>query len=233
VSGELALLMALRTQGLASVPRAAVAAGVDTDAAAKALADFADSGLAKLREGRATGYMLLPPGSARLDELLSDEGLRSSDALADGYDRFMQLNTRVLKVCSEWQLREDDVPNDHSDRDYDAAVIDRLTELHRRCAKGVGAFAEHAQRYGPYSARLDDCVERLHAGDTAAFTAVLAESYHTVWFELHQDLLLTLGREREEYRLGMPRFPSQNCGRNVATKPKKMSMAVPTAMPSG
>jgi hypothetical protein len=36
------------------------------------------------------------------------------------------------------------------------------------------------------------------AGDRAAFTAPLVESYHTVWFELHQDLLLTLGRQRGE-----------------------------------
>jgi hypothetical protein len=197
-SADLALLMALRTQGLASVPRASIAAGLDEDVAAKMLAGFADDGLAKLREGRATGYMLLPSGTARLDELLAEEGLRAHEPLCDCYDRFMQLNTRVLKVCSEWQLRDGDVPNDHSDRDYDASVVDRLSELHRRSGRCIGAIAECASRYAPYVARLDSCVERLHAGDRAAFTAVMAESYHTVWFELHQDLLLTLGREREE-----------------------------------
>ena len=189
--------MALRTQGLASVPRAAVAAGLDEDVTAETLTGFADSGLAKLREGRLTGFMLLPPGTARLDELLVEEGLRSSDHLCDCYDRFMQLNTRVLKVCSEWQLRDEDVPNDHSDPDYDADVIERLGELHRRSAKCVGTITECASRYLPYGSRLDVCVSRLESGDHAAFTAVMAESYHTVWFELHQDLLLTLGRERE------------------------------------
>jgi hypothetical protein len=198
VSDELALLMALRTQGLGCVSRAAVAAGLDEDIAEKTLAGFSDAGLARLREGRVTGYMLLPAGTTRLDELLTEEGLRTHEPLCDGYDRFMQLNTRVLKVCSEWQLCEGDVPNDHSDPDYDAAVIDRLSELHRRSAKCIGAIAECAPRYEPYGARLDSCVERLHAGDQAAFTAVMAESYHTVWFELHQDLLLTLGRKREE-----------------------------------
>ena len=49
----------------------------------------------------------------------------------------------------------------------------------------------------PYRTRLDVCVTRLSDGDQTAFTAVMAESYHTVWFEMHQDLLLTLGRERE------------------------------------
>jgi hypothetical protein len=189
--------MALRTQGLASVPRAAVAAGLGEDVTAKTLNGFADAGLAKLREGRATGFMLLPQGAARLDELLAEEGLRASDELCDCYDRFMQLNTRVLKVCSQWQLRADDVPNDHSDPDYDAEVVERLGGLHRRSAKCVGTIVECASRYVPYGSRLDVCVSRLESGDHTAFTSVMAESYHTVWFELHQDLLLTLGRERE------------------------------------
>ena len=73
--------------------------------AAKTLSGFADAGLAKLREGRATGFMLLPAGTGRLDELLAEEGLRTSEDLCDCYDRFMQLNPRVLKVCSDWQLQ--------------------------------------------------------------------------------------------------------------------------------
>lgn len=198
VSSDLALLMALRTQGLATVPRAAVAAGLDEDTTGSRLSGFVDAGLAKLREGRVSGYMLLPPGASRLDELLADEGLRTHEPLCDAYDRFMQLNSRVLKVCSQWQLRDDDVPNDHSDASYDAEVIERLCELHRRSTKCAVAIAGCAPRYSAYGARLDACVERLKAGDHAAFTAVMAESYHTVWFELHQDLLLTLGREREE-----------------------------------
>jgi len=107
----------------------------------------------------------------------------------------------VLRVSSDWQLRRDggvEAPNDHSDPHYDTEVIDRLAELHDSTRKCLQAVAGCAPRYAPYLERLDSCVERLRAGDHAAFTAPLAESYHTVWFELHQDLLLTLGLEREE-----------------------------------
>ena len=197
MSRELALLMALRTQGLASVTRAATAAGIDRDVAAELLNGLADAGLAKLRERRSSGYMLMPAGTRRLDELLALEGLRAHGGLCASYERFMQLNARVLRVCSDWQLRADDVPNDHADPDYDADVIHRLHELHMRSAKCVGTIAACATRYAPYGSRLDACIERLEAGDHGAFTAVMAESYHTVWFELHQDLLLTLGLERE------------------------------------
>ena len=39
---------------------------------------------------------------------------------------------------------------------------------------------------------------RLHAGDKDWFTKPLIDSYHTVWFQLHEDLLTTLGIERSQ-----------------------------------
>ena len=36
----------------------------------------------------------------------------------------------------------------------------------------------------------------VEAGDHQWFTRPLIDSYHTVWFELHEDLLSTLGKER-------------------------------------
>jgi hypothetical protein len=136
-----------------------------------------------------------------LDELLADEGLRSSTDLKDCYERFMQLNPRVLKVSSDWQVRREggiDTPNDHTDAAYDEEVIERLCSLHSRTCTCMAMITEAAPRFGTYGPRFDACVERLRSGDHSAFTAPLAESYHTVWFELHQDLLLTLGLEREE-----------------------------------
>jgi hypothetical protein len=36
----------------------------------------------------------------------------------------------------------------------------------------------------------------VQAGDAAYFAAPMIASYHTVWFELHEDLLATLGIAR-------------------------------------
>jgi hypothetical protein len=36
----------------------------------------------------------------------------------------------------------------------------------------------------------------VRAGDKEWFTGPLVDSYHTVWFELHEDLMATLGLER-------------------------------------
>jgi hypothetical protein len=192
--------MALRVQGLSSPSRAAVASGSEPEATAARLEAAAKEGLVAERTGRVGGFTLTPEGATRLDGLLAAEGLRADPGLTDGYERFLMLNERVLRVCSDWQVRREhgiESPNDHSDPSYDDSVIDRLCELHERAKTVVDMLAARAPRYGVYRSRLDDCAMRLQNGDRTAFTAPLAESYHTVWFELHQDLLLTLGLERE------------------------------------
>jgi hypothetical protein len=196
VTDELSVLMALRVQGIAPPDRVAAATGYDPEHAAAKLAELATAGFASERTGRLAGFTLTPEGSTHLDKLLAEEGLRSSDGLKDCYDLFLSVNNRVLKLSSDWQVR-DGVPNDHSDSIYDEEVIDRLSELNDRVRSCMRKMTSCAPRFAPYGERLDSCVERLLAGDKSAFTAPLAESYHTVWFELHQDLLLTLGLERE------------------------------------
>jgi len=185
--------MALRVQGIATSDRLATAVGEDASAT---VAELVANGLASERTGRLAGFSLTPEGIERLDKLLADEGLRGNEGLKDCYDVFLSLNNRVLKISSDWQVR-DGLPNDHSDSIYDEEVIERLTGLHERVRSCAEKMSKCTPRLAPYGARLASCIERLAAGDHAAFTAPLAESYHTVWFELHQDLLLTLGLERE------------------------------------
>jgi hypothetical protein len=196
---DLLMFMALRVQGVATPERASIASGTSVDDATSRLNTFKKEGLVEERAGRVCGFTLTAQGIQAFDELLAAEGLRSDDALTECYERFLALNERVLKLSTDWQLRCEggiETPNDHSDPHYDATVIDRLAELHDRARTCLDKIACRAPRFALYRARLDDCVERLVSGDTSAFTALMAESYHTVWFELHQDLLLTLGMER-------------------------------------
>jgi pyruvate,orthophosphate dikinase len=193
VADELTVLMALRVQGIATPERLATAVGEDASAT---VAQLVADGFASERTGRLAGFSLTPQGIERLDKLLADEGLRTNEDLKDCYDTFLSINNRVLKISSDWQVR-DGVPNDHSDSIYDEEVIERLAGLHERVGNCMTKLGACAPRFAPYAARFGSCVERLQAGDHSAFTAPLAESYHTVWFELHQDFLLTLGLERE------------------------------------
>ena len=90
------------------------------------------------------------------------------------------------------------VPNDHSDPDYDHRIVDRLGALHERAQRPLEQFAELEARLGEYPRRLDTAHDRVLAGEHDFVSGAKVDSYHTVWFELHEDLLRMLGREREE-----------------------------------
>jgi len=178
--------MALRVQGIATVERASVALGVDQPAGLEGLRDLVARGLAAERTGRLAGFTLTPAGAEHVDKLLAEEGLRTSDALRECYDRFTTIDPGVKKACSRSQIDGPDV------------ALDDLLALHDRAKVCLRKLVACAPRFTPYQARLESCVERLLSGDNTAFTKPMAESYHQVWWELHQDLLLTLGLEREE-----------------------------------
>jgi pyruvate,orthophosphate dikinase len=46
--------------------------------------------------------------------------------------------------------------------------------------------------------RLRRALAEIRAGDDTMVAAPIKDSYHTVWFELHEDLLLLANRERKE-----------------------------------
>lgn len=50
-------------------------------------------------------------------------------------------------------------------------------------------------RFGGYTARLQYALENA-ALDAAWLTATDRDSFHRIWFELHEDLIATLGIRR-------------------------------------
>jgi hypothetical protein len=59
-----------------------------------------------------------------------------------------------------------------------------------------GTLGSQLARFSGYGPRLATAVDKVEKGDTDWFTKPLIDSYHTVWFELHEDLLATLAIER-------------------------------------
>jgi hypothetical protein len=57
-------------------------------------------------------------------------------------------------------------------------------------------LARSLRRFANYGPRLTTALERVRSGDIDWFTKPMIASYHTIWFELHEDLLATLGIER-------------------------------------
>ena len=195
------VLTALRLGGFAATDMVVDRVGLDAGAVSSALGFIESKGWAVHRAGRVTGWSLTGDGRAEGERRLATELDASGgrDAVTDAYGEFLPLNRRFLDLCTDWQLRSDAVDqalNDHTDADYDRAVIDRLGELHQGIGPILGRIASCLGRFAAYDRRLGSALERVRAGDTEWFTKPVIDSYHTVWFELHEDLLATLRIER-------------------------------------
>lgn len=157
-------------------------------------------GLVELRTGRRAGWALTPAGRVRLQSSLAAEldggGLR--EAVAASYERLVPLNAAFKELCTRWQLRGFDpmILNDHDDAEYDRRLVCELANLHRDVVAVIGETAAVLPRFEPYAGRLARALERLEGGGLEWFTKPGIGSYHDVWMQLHQDFLLTLGRER-------------------------------------
>jgi len=68
--------------------------------------------------------------------------------------------------------------------------------IHDRVRPVTADLREVLERFGRYGERLRNALEKVVAGEREWFTKPVIDSYHTVWFELHEDLLATLGIER-------------------------------------
>jgi hypothetical protein len=181
----------------------AVAAVLGADQAAVATA--LDEAVAAGRAAGAKGtFMVSPAGREWLDQRYPEvfAEFRADPEASAAYERFEKINRELLALFTDWQMVPaaggERVPNDHSDADYDAGVIDRLGAQHERAEKVLDRFAALEQRLGIYKQRLDDAYDKVLAGEHDWVSGARIDSYHTVWFELHEDLLRMLGREREE-----------------------------------
>jgi hypothetical protein len=157
--------------------------------------------------GRAIGargkFMVTPSGREWLLEQYQTvfAAFRAQPAATQAYERFERVNRRLLELFTDWQMMpvgSERVTNDHSDADYDRGIVDRLGDQHERALKILADFEGLDGRLGVYARRLDTAYDNVLAGQTDWVSGARIDSYHTVWFELHEDLLRMLGREREE-----------------------------------
>lgn len=144
----------------------------------------------------ACGQMMLAGEYSRFND-----GLRGNAEFVAACQRFELINKELKQLITDWQTLEvggKRVPNDHSNQDYDERVIGRLGSLHERFEPILHTLCAGETRLKIYRNKLAVALEKTEDGDVAWVSDAKLDSYHTVWFELHEDLLRILGHEREE-----------------------------------
>ncbi|MGI5346728.1 transcriptional regulator [Streptomyces sp. CA-250714] len=193
-------LHALRCAGAASTARLHEVTGLDESDLASELIDLGAAGLVTRFPGDPPHWALTDAGRAADAEQIAHEldSAGARGAVEAAFGRFLVLNPELLDLCGAWQLRDVDgvvSANDHRDPAYDARVLDRFVDLDRRLAPVCAELSAALPRFGRYRIRLSGALDRAAAGELEYVTDGTT-SYHTVWAELHEDLLATLGKQR-------------------------------------
>ncbi|MFN6977976.1 MAG: hypothetical protein ACK4OP_07625 [Gemmobacter sp.] len=148
-------------------------------------------------------YMLTAPAQIALKGEYGKlyGALRSNPEMMAAYDAFEVVNAQLKALITDWQTVEvagSRVPNTHADKAHDARIIDRLGTLHEGAERVIARMAAHLPRLKVYAQLLTEALERAEDGAHEWVSDARLPSYHTVWFELHEDLLRILGRVRDE-----------------------------------
>lgn len=193
---ELDLLRLVGIKGRVNAENLADSLSAEVDDITARCADLVTAGLCATTPA---GFRLTPDGRPRLDELLTAErGTVDHAAITAAYDEFCVYNQDLKVIITDWQMKDAATVNDHADADYDAAVLARLAATHRRLRPLIARLGAIAPRLARYADRLDRAVERIAAGDHTYVARPIMDSYHTVWFELHEDLIGLCGLSRAE-----------------------------------
>ena len=202
---DLLVLQGLRLKGFIEAASLADFVGLPLNVVEDVLRHAGSAGLAQFRDGSRSGWSLTADGRKENDRMLADELDRTSrrEDLEGRYREFLELNRRMLDVCTRWQVKdvENQVLNDHEDEAYDAEVIGRLGEIDGEVQPICAELGNWFTRLGSYGPRFSTALQQLQAGNRDWFTKPTIDSYHTVWFELHEDLLVTLGIDRASERV--------------------------------
>ena len=147
-------------------------------------------------------FQLTDAGKARGTELtVADREQWGVENAGRALDAFLEFDRRMKEVVTAWQLRTvggQQVMNDHTDAAYDAGVLADFADLHGAAAAWLAPLPAGLPRIADYSVRLGLAAARVAAGEHTYIASPRLDSYHSIWFELHEDLIRLAGRTRED-----------------------------------
>ncbi|HYL40634.1 MAG TPA: PEP-utilizing enzyme, partial [Candidatus Binatus sp.] len=189
-------LLVIGVKGIA--PRDAIARALlqEPGAVDAALEGLLADGLAA---ASAWAFKLTDAGRERRVAVVREQRARLGDGeVAAALDAFLELDRRVKAIVTDWQIRPRDgddraaepLLNDHSDPAYDADVVARLGSVHDAALSWTGNLARAWPAATRYAIRLVQAIDQVRAGDGRFVASPRVDSYHGIWFELHEDLIV-------------------------------------------
>jgi len=133
------------------------------------------------------------------ERLLRESG--RSEEFMEYCEEFERLNKEFKELVTRWQLKDEGgmlVPNDHSDPEYDFKIIEKLSMVHEKTMNVLKKICEIIPAFKIYAKRLENALNLLMNGNLEYMVDKSKESYHEVWFELHESLLKISGMKRVE-----------------------------------
>jgi pyruvate, orthophosphate dikinase len=189
----------LAVKGYAGPEAVAAALGCDGATSAALLDGLVADGLA---EAAAGSFRLTAAGKEAGRRLLDEDSAAwGIDRAVEALDAFLVLDRVMKETVTAWQVRDTGgvlAANDHADPAYDAEVLSRLAALHEDAGAWLAGLAGAPPRMARYAERLAAAAERAIAGDGRYVASPRVDSFHGVWFELHEDLILLAGRSRAD-----------------------------------
>ncbi|HUW04576.1 MAG TPA: PEP/pyruvate-binding domain-containing protein [Acidimicrobiales bacterium] len=190
----------LAIKGMASADAVAEVLGCDTGDVATVIDGLVAAESAQALPG--DRFRLLPDALAAVDEQFTADAERLGPVIEALLPDFHAANDAFKQVVTSWQMRDvngETIPNDHTDPDHDARVVARLeTEIHAAITPIIASVATSEPRFARYAERLGTALTAIQAGDIQMVAHPLRDSYHTVWFELHEELIRLSGRNRAD-----------------------------------
>lgn len=202
-SPELLTLHAVRVSGMTDAASIGRRTGLTREVVEDLLLDDQAHGwVSRVAFADLAGWSLTETGRVEDERRLAEELERTgARGAVDGvHETFARLNERFLSTLTRWQIRPEQwdrlAANDHDDPVWDGRVLDELASYRRRLGPLCATLTAALDRFAGYDDRFGAALARAEAGQLSWVDGVGVDSCHTVWIQLHEDLLATLGLER-------------------------------------
>jgi hypothetical protein len=192
---DVLVLHTVRTLGYGDTARIAVRVGLPEDEVREHLLDAKAHGWATYSSYAGEGgWSMTEAGRAQGERLLAAEldGVGARAAVEGVYRDFLPLNDVVGAACTAWQLAEMGIG------EQTMFLAETITTLQGPVTALAGVeerLTSRLDRFAGYHHRFTAALTK--AGDEPVWiTGTDRDSCHRVWFELHEDLIATLGLVR-------------------------------------